>query len=307
MDAMSQIMMIFVWIAAGLLLRRARAPGRAFTLLNRFIIWFPLPATTLLALHRLHWEPSYWVPVSMAWIVFGASVGFFAVAGRVFGWSSRTVGALVMTAGLGNTSFLGFPLLRALYGEGAIPAAVLTDQPGSFLVLATLGLVAASYFSSGRASASAIAGRMARFPPMWALVAAVLLRPVAFAAPVEAILRLGANSLAPLALISVGAALNFDRRLLGRERSPVVAGLLYKLALAPLGMALLLVVCLHRRGEAVRITLVEAAMGPMITGAIVAAEHGLDAELCSLMVGAGVPLCLVTVPLWAKLLGWIGV
>jgi hypothetical protein len=52
----------------------------------------------------------------------------------------------------------------------------------------------------------------------------------------------------------------------------------------------------------VRVTLVEAAMGPMITGAIVAVEHGLDAELCSLLVGAGIPLSLITVPLWAKLL-----
>jgi hypothetical protein len=275
--------------------------------LNRFIICFSLPATILLALHHLHWDSSYWVPVSMAWIVFAGSAAFFVFVGRFLGWSSSIVGALVMTAGLGNTSFVGFPLIRALYGEGAIPVAVLTDQPGSFLVLSTLGLLAASFFSSGRASFAAVLGRMARFPPMWALIAAVLLRRVEFNGPVESILRLGPKSLVPLALISVGGALNFDRSHLGRERSPVVLGLLYKLMLAPLTMALLLVVCLHRRGEAVRITLVEAAMGPMITGAIVAVEYGLDAELCSLMVSAGVPLCLITVPLWAKLLERLGI
>ncbi len=266
-----------------------------------------MPATILLALHQLRWEPSYWVPVSMAWIVFIAAVAFFAVAGRILGWSAGTVGALIMTAGLGNTSFLGFPLLRALYGERAIPVAVLTDQPGSFLVLSTLGLVVASYYSSGRASAAAVVRRIARFPPIWALIAAVLLRPVAFGGPVTLVLRWGNRSLVPLALISVGAALSFDRALLGRERAPIVLGLIYKLALAPLGMALLLAGVLRQRGGAVRITLVEAAMGPMITGAIVAVEHGLDAELCSLMVGAGVPLCLITVPLWAKLLEHLGI
>ena len=299
--------MIFVWIAAGLILRRAGASVRNLSRLNRFIIWFPLSATILLALHQLRWEPSYWVPVSMAWIVFIASVAVFVAAGRIFGWSSRTVGALVLTAGLGNTSFLGFPLLRALYGEGAIPVAVLTDQPGSFLVLSTLGLLAASFFSSGRTSLAAVLRRMARFPPMWALIASVLLRPVSFGGPVLLFLRLGNRCLVPLALISVGGALNFQRAHLNRERSPLAAGLLYKLVLAPLGMALLLVVCLHRRGEAVRITLVEAAMGPMITGAIVAVENGLDAELCSLLVGVGVPLCLITVPLWAKLLEHFGI
>jgi predicted permease len=304
---MLQIGLIFVWITAGLALRRAGASARAFAGLNRFIVWVPLPATVLLALHGLHWESSYWVPVSMAWIVFAGSVAFFAAVGRRRGWSSRTVGALVMTAGLGNTSFLGFPLLRALYGESAIPVAVLTDQPGSFLVLSTAGIAAASYFSSSRASAGAVIGRMARFPPLWALAAAALLRPVVFPEAVEGVLRLGMRSLVPLALISVGGALSLDRARFDRERTPVAAGLLYKLVLAPAAMSLLLLVFLHRRGEAARITLIEAAMGPMITGAIVAEEHGLDAELCSLMVGLGVPICLITVPLWAKLLERLGV
>lgn len=307
MNGMAQIALIFLWIAAGFLLRRSSVPPRAFALLNRFIIWLSLPATILLALHHLQWEPSYWVPVSMAWIVFGASIAFFAAVGRWRGWSPSTIGALVMTAGLGNTSFLGFPLLRALYGERAIPIGVLTDQPGSFLVLSTVGLAAASYFSSGRTSPGAVLGRMLKFPPMWALIAAALLRSVSFPGAVEAFLHAGARSLVPLALISVGGALSFDRARLGHERAPIAAGLLYKLALAPLGMALLLVVFLHQHGETVRITLVEAAMGPMITGAIVAVEHGLDAELCSLMVSAGVPLCLITVPLWAKLLEHLGV
>jgi predicted permease len=294
--------MIFVWMGAGLALRRARLPAGAFPALNRFIIWFSLPATILLALHRLRWEPSFWVPVSMAWIVFAASVAFFSAVGRRRGWSPKTVGALVLTAGLGNTSFVGFPLLRAMYGDGVLPIAVLTDQPGSFLALSTVGLAAAAYFSSSRASPSALAARMARFPPLWALIAAVLLRPVVFSDGLEAFLRLGAKSLVPLALISVGGALRFDRVLPARERAPLMFGLLYKLLLAPLAMAFLLVVVLHQRGEAVRITLLEAAMGPMITGAIVAEEHGLEAELCSLMVSVGVPLCLLTVPLWGRIL-----
>ena len=296
--------MIFVWIAAGLALRRSVASAAAFARLNRFIIWLPLPATILLAIHALRWDPSYWIPVSMAWFVFLAAAALFCAVGRIYGWPSRTVGALILTAGLGNTSFLGFPLLRALYGERAIPIAVLTDQPGSFLVLSTLGLAAASYFSPQRTS---FGGRMLRFPPLWALIAAVLLRPFAWSWPVEAFLRLSARTLIPLALISVGGALNFDRTYLRRERGPLAWGLAYKLVAAPAALALLFAGALHAHGEAVRITLLEAAMGPMITGAIVAVEYGLDPELCSLMVGVGVPLCLITVPLWAKILERLGI
>lgn len=304
---MPQIAMIFVWIGAGLALRRAGAGTRAFAGLNRFIVWVPLSATVLHSLHGLRWEWSYWVPVSMAWFAFAGAIAFFAAAGRRLGWPARTVGALVMTGGLGNTAFLGYPLIRALYGEGAMPVAVLADQAGSFLVLSTAGLAAASYYSSGKASAGAVARRMARFPPLWALAAAVLLRPLAFPDAVETLLRAGTAGLVPLALISVGGALNFDRARLRREGAPVAAGLLYKLILFPLALAFLLVAVLQQRGEAVRVTLVQAGMAPMITGAIVAEEYGLDAELCSLMVGLGIPLCLATVPLWAKLLELLGV
>jgi predicted permease len=299
--------MIFVWIAGGLAARRLGAGDRAFAALNKFIVWVPLSALVLISLHRLQWESTYWAPVSMAWLAFAGAVAFFVLLGKRFGWPAKTVGALVMTGGLGNTAFVGYPLIRAIYGERAMPLAVLIDQAGSFFVLATAGLAAASYFSAGRASAGAVIRRMARFPPLWALIAAVVLRPFAFPADLETLLHGAARLLVPLALISVGGALSFDRALMRRERRPLVAGLAYKLALFPLALAFVLVAALGQRGEAIRVTVVQSAMAPMITGAIVAEEHGLDGELCSLMVSLGIPLSLLTVPLWAKLLSALGV
>lgn len=307
MNAMNQIAMIFVWIGAGWALRRAGAGNREFGFLNRFIVWVPLSATVLLTLHALKWESGYWAPVSMAWIAFAAAVAFFSILGRRFGWSSRTVGALVMTGGLGNTAFVGYPLVRALYGESAMPIAVLIDQAGSFFVLSTAGLFAASYYSAGKASAGAVLRRMARFPPLWALIAAGALRPFEFPADLTALLHFGMKLLVPLALISVGGALSFDRARLSRERRPVAAGLLFKLVLFPAALSAVLVGLLHQHGETVRITVVQSAMAPMITAAIVAEEYGLDGELCSLMVSLGIPLSLLTVPLWAKLLAALGV
>jgi hypothetical protein len=55
-----------------------------------------------------------------------------------------------------------------------------------------------------------------------------------------------------------------------------------------------------RTGEEVtRVTLFEAAMGPQIGGAIVAAQHGLNPPLVSLMVGVGISLSFLTLPLWS--------
>jgi predicted permease len=46
------------------------------------------------------------------------------------------------------------------------------------------------------------------------------------------------------------------------------------------------------------VTVIEAAMPPMIGAGIVASESNLDAPLVSMMIGIGIPLAFVTVPLW---------
>ena len=51
-----------------------------------------------------------------------------------------------------------------------------------------------------------------------------------------------------------------------------------------------------RRGH--RITIFEAAMAPQIGAAIVAVDHDLDPALVTLMVGVGIPLSFLTLPLW---------
>jgi predicted permease len=303
---MLQLAWIFVWITVGFALKRL-AGARLFVSLNRFIIWFSLPATILLALHKLQWDASYWIPISMAWILFACGVAVFVAIGTFYNWSRGTIGALILTAGLGNTSFIGFPLLRALYGENALKIAILNDQPGSFLVLSTVGIYAASFFSARRSSLRSLLARILRFPPVWATLLGLASRSFALPAPSELILGWGTQSLIPLALISVGGQLDLSRSQFERELSPVAWGLGYKLILAPLLLLALYVGILHQHGEAIRITLLEAAMGPMITGAIVAREYELDPSLCSLMVSVGIPLCLITVPLWAKLLEMIGV
>jgi predicted permease len=51
------------------------------------------------------------------------------------------------------------------------------------------------------------------------------------------------------------------------------------------------------------VTVFEAAMAPMIGASIVAIDHELDPPLVTLMVGLGIPLSFVTLPVWWRLLG----
>jgi predicted permease len=52
-----------------------------------------------------------------------------------------------------------------------------------------------------------------------------------------------------------------------------------------------------------RVSVIEAAMPPMIGAGIVAAQARLDAPLVSSMIGIGIPLGISTAPLWLWLFG----
>jgi predicted permease len=56
--------------------------------------------------------------------------------------------------------------------------------------------------------------------------------------------------------------------------------------------------CSDHTAGAIRVTIFEAPMAPIIGAAIVAMEHKLDPPLVTLMVGIGIPLSFLTLPVW---------
>ena len=108
----------------------------------------------------------------------------------------------------------------------------------------------------------------------------------------------------PLALVSVGYQIQWSavRGKLGE----LSMGLGFKLVVAPAIVALLFAGLLGARGETIQITIFEAAMAPQIGAAIVAVDHDLDPPLVTLMVGIGIPVSFLTLPLWWQFLKIIG-
>ena len=142
---------------------------------------------------------------------------------------------------------------------------------------------------------------MASFPPFLAFVLALLLHGVPFHPFLLVVLEKLAALVIPLALLSVGYQLRLDRSTLARDGGKLAAGLAVRLALAPL-LVLLAVRAAGLHDEAANVIVAESAMGPMVTGAVLAVEENLDPPLATLLVGVGIPLSLVTVPLWAWLM-----
>jgi malate permease and related proteins len=294
---MTNIILLAVCLVAGIVLNKTgRFPATTPAALNGFIIHISLPALAILHIHNITIEKSLLLAAAMAWLLFGAAWAFFSIAGRIFKLDRQTVGALILVGGLGNTSFVGLPMIEAYFGKEHLGVGIIADQLGSFMVLSTLGILVATICSTGTVSSRQMARKVLMFPPFEALILAFFLKPLSFPVWAVSILEQLGGTLTPIALVSVGFQLSFSG--MREELKPLSAGLAYKLLLGPALIYLLYVTILGTSGTVMQITIFEAAMAPMITAGIVAIDHDLRPQLVGMLVGIGIPLSFVTLFLW---------
>ena len=298
---MASVLLIFICLIAGLILGRTKKlPLSASANLNTFITHISLPALTLVQLHNVHLHPDMFFFVCTPWIVLGIAAAWFGLMSRWLNWDRKILGALILCGGFGNTSFLGFPLLEAIFGPESLKTGILIDQLGSFLALSTAGILLASFFASHATRPKTLIRRLFSFPPFLALIIALFF-PERWMHPfLLAGLERLASTLVPLALVSVGLQLRVNTKGFKKYAQPLFVGLSFKLIIAPLLIFILILSgILKIRGEIAQVTVVEAAMAPMITSSVLAAEYGLEPELVSLLLVIGILMSFLSVPIWS--------
>lgn len=303
---MLNIIIIFVSLLLGVACQYiAWFPKQSYKKLNKFIINFCLPALTLYFIPKVKWQMELLYPIGAAWISFAFSILFFTLLGLYFKWSKKLTGALIITAGFANTSFLGFPIIQALYGKSGLETAILVDQPGCFVVLSTFGVLVAITYSNGNTSIGTMLRKVVLFSPFIAFCVSILMNLLHydFFDEIQFGLKQIGSLITPLALFSVGLQLKFDSK---SKHFPFLAlGLFFKLIIMPLFIYILYVLILKQHGPQIEITVLEMAMAPMITACIIAATHGLKPKLCSMMIGFGIPLSFLTLVLWYLVLKYV--
>lgn len=293
---MTQVYPFLLFLLAGLLLKRLSVfPADTDRSLNLYVIYIALPALILLQVPGLEFSSQLLVTVIMPWLTVFVSASFVLLIGKLMRWSRETIGALLLVVPLGNTSFLGIPMVEQFFGANAVSYAILFDQFGSFLALASYGAIVLALYGKGeRSSPPQVLVKIFTFPPFIALICALVL-PVDNTLPqVKPILSMAAGSLVPVVLVAIG----FQMRLLlpRHEIGPFVIGLFIRLILTP---TLFILGCklLGLDGEAVEVALFENAMPPMVTAGALASIAGLKPGLTSAMVGFGILFSFFSLPL----------
>ncbi|EMY76777.1 transporter, auxin efflux carrier domain protein [Leptospira weilii serovar Ranarum str. ICFT] len=310
MYIVSHLILIPFCLIGGWVLKRGKIfPENSGLVLGNFVVYISLPSLILANVPTMKLETSLAFLAWMPWLIFGLSVAFFYTIGKFFDWDSETRIATTLCCGLGNTSFLGLPVLRAFYGEEVTNSVLIIDQFGTFLCLAIPGFILALRFlsekdreKSGNPIGS-ILQKLFTFPPFLALLFSFFLRLFPIPESIRSVFEILGGTLVPIALFTVGFQMEFPA--LGSQSEnfiqPLFVGLIYKLLLAPI-LIFLTYRFLNVNQSLLRITVLEAGMAPMITASIVCIQMGFRPALAAAFPGLGILLSIPTLFLFYTLL-----
>lgn len=293
---MSALLLLFVCLALGMLVRRfARPPEGTVRGINWWVLNVALPALVLELIPKVRLDPQLWFLVVAMWLVFGGAWLGFGWLGPRLGWSRQRTGALILVCGLGNTAYMGYPMIAALRGEAGLSLAVVADQLGAFPVLASVAVVVASLYAGRAPHPGAIVRRILTFPAFLALLVGVVAgRLGGWPAWLDGVFHPIGETLTPLALFSVG--MQFRLRGSHGQWGATAWGLGWKLLVAPVA-CWVLGIATGVGGMVLVAGVLQAAMAPMVSATILADEYGLDPELANTVLGLGILVSLATVPL----------
>ena len=123
-EPVANFLMLVACLLAGWALRASgRVGDNAHQPINSVIIHLAQPAVTLRTLHGFAFDRDHLLPVLMPWALYALGALLFWALGRAFALTRAQVGALTLVAGLGNTSFVGLPMIETLQGREGLASA----------------------------------------------------------------------------------------------------------------------------------------------------------------------------------------
>jgi predicted permease len=300
---LSEFVVIIFCLILGVITRRRKWLGiESIVPLNNFIIRFALPAVILISIPNLEIDITVLLPILTPWCLLLFNIFVIITISNYFKWSREVKGALLMVATLGNTSYLGFPLVNAFWGAEAMPFAVVYDQIGNFFLLAIYGAIVLSVYGSEKTNAQNIIKSIVSFPPFIALVLAFVIRGMTLPLVIEQSLLYVGMTMMPVAMFIVGIQLQF--KVPEQYVKPLIFGLTLKMLLAPI-LVMVVLIQLDKVDLMAKVSVFQSAVPPMVTAGIMAINARLAPPLVTAMIAYGTMAAFITLPLLHFLLDWL--
>jgi predicted permease len=293
---MANYILIIFCISAGFIAsKKGHLPPDAYKATNFFVVYFGIPALMLRYMPSVRWSSELLV-VSLAPLVIWSGAWLFALAySKIFKVDKATRAVLTVACGLENTMFFGYPLVTTFYGLNAVSTLMLFDLTNTmlFCILGIATVLKAA--SSEKVKLTNLAKRIFFFPGFTVCLLVLILSPFFDFSVLNPFLDLIVPAIAPLALFSIGLQFNFKD--VGHTMGHLCAGLTYKLLLAP---AIILLICwqLGVKESISGVNVLLAGTPSHILACLLAGQFNLNPRLCAMMVAFGIPMALISEPLW---------
>lgn len=293
---LQNLVLVVGLIMVGTLMRKSGwFPKNTSDVLNSFVLNVSLPAIIMISIPNLPLDARAVYPVAIHWVAFPLHILMILLAQKLFKFKKSVFGTMLIVTTLGNTAFLGIPMVKSFFGEDAIPFAVLYDQLGSGLGFIIYGAFVLPLFTDrGRQTIGDVLKGLLTFPAFLALLAGFLFKVLPLPAVVENFLSSLAATLIPCAMVAVGFQMKY--RLKIDELKPLALGLGLKLFLLPL-IVMGCIKLLGIGGTSAYVAALQAGMPPMVTAGAMAIEAGLEKDLSAAYVGYGLIFAFISLPL----------
>lgn len=299
---MNVFVIIVVFFVVGAALRFFASPPQRLTdVLNLFVVHIALPALILTIVPFLTFNITMLIPAVSYWLLVPATWLLSYLLARYFSWSRDIRCVFFTLCACGNTGFLGIPMAKALLSNEALAYALLYDQLGTFIGVATVITITIARYQSDTESTDVkyLVYKVMTFTPFVALICSLLLPIDALVTPLIGVLEFLAQLIVPATMIVVG--LQFTLKIEKKYYQPLSVILLIKMLIMPLvmwGIVILL------RVDPVMISSIvfQVAAPPMITAAALLMTARIAVPLVGSTLGLGTILSFITLPLWALLL-----
>lgn len=270
-------------------------PSDAHKGINTWILYVALPAFSLKYIPTIQWSRELIFPAVMPLIIWFGAWLYVRIYESRYKVDKATKGGMILTGGLANTSFMGFPLIMAYFTEKDLSIAIISDQI-SFTVLSTLGLIVALKSSQRqKITSGVIVKKLFRFPPFLAFLFALIVPVFIDISPAAPLFDKLAATVGPLGLFSIGLQLKLEGWRM--ELRHITAGIIYKLLIAP-AIVLLIALIFQLKGIIAQITVFEASMATMVTAGVLADEYHLNSKVSNLIVGISILFSFITTAFW---------
>ena len=269
--------------------------------INTWVLYIALPAVSFKYLPKVHWSSEMLFPIISTFMIAIGSWIFMYFYSKIKNYSARSRSTMELASGYSNTSFIGFPLIAAFYGDQYLSIAIICDQT-MFFALSTLGMITAlrGGSKSGNVSAKFILKKLFTFPPFLGCIGALIISQFIDLNFAEPLFDKLAATVGPLALFSVGLQLKFNgwRKLIPQ----ISTSMIYKLILAPL-LVFIAALLIGIKGDIAKISIFEAAMPTLVTSSIIAEQFRLNTKLTNLIIGFSILAGFITTALWYVVIG----